>query len=53
MCRDLETNTRKIKPNIDKYIGEQQLDIYIINKNMRYVLYRTDVILALFNFIKR
>lgn len=40
----LGTNTRKIKSNIDKYIVEQQLKyLSIINKNMRFVLYRTDV----------
>lgn len=39
----LETNTRKIKSNIDKYIAEQQLKYLLSTKNMRYVLYRTDV----------
>ncbi len=43
MCYDLETNTRKIKSNIDKYIAEQQLKYLLSTKNMRYVLYRTDV----------
>ena len=42
MCRYLETNTRKIKSNIDKYSGTTNR-ISIINKKMRYVLYRTDV----------
>lgn len=42
MCRNLETNTRKIKSNIDKYSGTTNR-ISIINKKMRYVLYRTDV----------
>ena len=43
MCRYWETNTRKIKPNIEKYIREQQLKYLLSTKNMRYVLYRTDV----------
>lgn len=34
MCRDLETNTRKIKPNIFKYAREQQ-PMSIINKTIR------------------
>ena len=41
----LETNTRKIKSNTDKYIGEQQLKYLLSTPKMRYALYRTDVIL--------
>ena len=47
MCRYLETNTRKIKPNIEKYIREQQLKYLLSTKktcvlsyieNRRYLL---------------
>ena len=43
MCRNLETNTRKIKSNIDKYSGTTNRISILSTKNMRYVLYRTDV----------
>ena len=32
MCRYWETNTRKIKPNIEKYIREQQLKYLLSTK---------------------
>ena len=50
MCRDWGTNTRKIKSNIDKYIVEQQLKYLLSTKNMRYVLYRTDITYCLLRF---
>ena len=37
MCRDLETNTRKIKSNIDKYNSGTTTQISIINK--KYALF--------------
>ena len=44
MCYDLETNTRKIKSNIDKYIVEQQLKYLLSTKKHAFCLIsKTDV----------
>ncbi len=45
MCHDLKTNTRKIKSNIDKYIGDNKSNIYYqqnyalcLISNRRYIM---------------